>query len=237
MFNLPDLLKRSVSIYAAHPGLLVAISSVGLPLGIASQVIASSTPQLVNDPWLAGQFWLAIVNAPFFVAGYIVSGAVIRAVAVTYHGSNPSFTNSYRAVLTRVRGVLGVGIVYWAATNLLWLTIVGTPIAIYLLVRWFFALQAVVIEDLGTGEALSLSSRLVKGIWWRLAGVLLLIVALFAAPLFAMFFLLQPTHLAYVLIASAVAVVLAPLFASFSTLLFFRLRERQNERAPIPVLP
>lgn len=225
MFNLPALLKRSASLYAAHPLLFVAIASMGLPLAIAHRAVFPAALQLTDEPWLV-EAWLAVVYAPFLMASYIVSGALVRAVATTYHGSHPSFTDSYGAVLIRLRSVLGVAIAEWGAATLLPLTIVGIPFSIYLMVRWLFSLQAVVIEDSKTGDALTFSSRLVKGIWWHVAGLLLLVAAFLVAPFLVMFFLLAPAHPAFIVIPTALGVVAHPFLACFSTLLFFRLRER-----------
>jgi hypothetical protein len=91
MFNLPTLLKRSASVYATHPLLFVAIASMGLPPAIAYRVLLPQALHLTDEPWLV-EAWLAVVYAPFLMAGYVVSGALIRAVAITCRGSNPSPT-------------------------------------------------------------------------------------------------------------------------------------------------
>jgi hypothetical protein len=148
-----------------------------------------------------------------------------------------SVTDSYGAVLARLRSVLGVAVVTWGVTMLLPIIIVGIPFAINLMVRWTFDLQAAVIEDLKTREALGFSSRLVKGFWWQIGGVVAVIAAFLAAPGFVMFFLLPSAHPALVLLPSALTAVLAPFLVCLFTLLFFRLRERFSELAPIPVLP
>lgn len=56
---------------------------------------------------------------------------------------------------------------------------------IWVAVRWYFAAQAVVIEDRRAGEALARSSDVVQGQWWSTAGRILVfaLVAVFAGAL------------------------------------------------------
>ena len=56
------------------------------------------------------------------------------------------------------------------ALGLLLLIIPG----IFLVVRWFFVPQAVVLEDAPRPGALTASGRMVEGFWWRACGIVVL---------------------------------------------------------------
>lgn len=65
------------------------------------------------------------------------------------------------------------------------LCLVAIVFAVYLLIRWTFALPAIVWEDSGVIQSFGRSSFLVKGFWWRTFGILLLltIIAQFAVSI------------------------------------------------------
>ncbi len=52
--------------------------------------------------------------------------------------------------------------------------VVGIPAIFFLVLRWYFSLTAVAIEDLGPIDALRQSWSLVEGYWWRTCGILIL---------------------------------------------------------------
>ncbi len=62
---------------------------------------------------------------------------------------------------------------------------VSMLLAVYLWVRWVFAMTAISWEDAGVFESFSRSSFLVRGLWWRTFGILILlnIIAQFAISL------------------------------------------------------
>jgi hypothetical protein len=61
-------------------------------------------------------------------------------------------------------------------------TLIGVPIAIWLLVRWLFVSQATMLDDADVKGALAASSNAVRGRWWRVAFSLLTLFVIAAAP-------------------------------------------------------
>ena len=104
---------------------------------------------------------------------------------------------------------------------------------VYLAVRWYFVPQTVVIEGARGPQALSRSSLLVTGFWWRTFALVLLANVAVAIP---GFILLAPfTAIAestdravWGLVGSAVATsVTTPFVAVYSTLLYYDLLARR----------
>ncbi|MDE0635640.1 MAG: glycerophosphoryl diester phosphodiesterase membrane domain-containing protein [Candidatus Poribacteria bacterium] len=56
------------------------------------------------------------------------------------------------------------------------LGLIGFPIACYFLVCWVFHLPIVLLEEPRVGYALKRSSELVRGTWWQVVGILILIL-------------------------------------------------------------
>ena len=104
------------------------------------------------------------------------------------------------------------------------------PVA-YLLVRWAFFLQAVVLEDTSSGEALSYSSEIVHGRWWRAFGIFLvvwLLGAVMQSPATAMSWTVsRPMGTS---LGTVIGVLVWPFSGIAYTLLFFDLQSRESER-------
>ena len=113
------------------------------------------------------------------------------------------------------------------------LVVIGIPLFFYVLVIWFFAVQAVVIETKSTFDALRRSQELVKGNWWRvfgigvgfvLLGIALLIPAIVASVIVGFI----NAVLSNVVLGVAVALVTPVLYIG-STLLYIDLRVRRED--------
>jgi hypothetical protein len=105
---------------------------------------------------------------------------------------------------------------------------------IYLLVRWFFVAQSVVVDDGRGPEALRASWRLTQGFWWRIFAVVLLanVVAFLPASLVVMPIqaLAESADRQWISLAGMILAetLTAPFVAVVSTLLFFDLKARRH---------
>jgi hypothetical protein len=158
----------------------------------------------------------------------IIGPSVIEAVGEVRAGRRPSFVSTYREVFRRLkRLVLAVGGTYLIVA-LLALTVVGIPLAIWLAVRWLFVSQAVILDDVGPRQAVTVSEHTVKGHWWRTAAASALMAAVgaWAAPLIGILFLiLFNPGIRYVnWLSSLVYAVMVPISVIGLTLLYWRAR-------------
>lgn len=105
---------------------------------------------------------------------------------------------------------------------------------IYLFIRWYFVPQAVVIEGAQGPAALSRSSAVTRGFWWRTLGIV--VIALLAAVVPQLVITAPFTAIAdstdralWSLIGAIVTeTITAPFLALFSTFLYYDLRARSG---------
>ena len=189
------------------------------------------------------EIWAAAGTAAFAGIAGIVSYALAqagctKAVADTYLGARPTWRRSLGFALRRTPSVLWLLVLESLVLVLAFLLLV-VP-AVWLGFAWSVAIPALLIEDVRGRRALGRSFRLVRGRWWRTAGVVILgfIVASFAAfivtlPFDAITIASAPENLLVVFVAGTVggtvaAVVSTPLVAAFVTLVYFDLRARKD---------
>jgi len=118
-------------------------------------------------------------------------------------------------------------------------TVVGLPIAIWLLVRWSLLAQVVVLEDRKARGALRSSGRIVGGRWPRAASITLALAGtgLLLGPVVGTLLLLfTSASFDFVnLVSALIYVVTLPFVAAVTTYLYFDLVVRERlapERAP-----
>jgi hypothetical protein len=137
-----------------------------------------------------------------------------------------AFTPIFLAVLIAAAGIT--------------LGLITIVIGIYLLIRWYFVVQAVVVDGRRSVEALTRSGELVQRSWWRVLGVVLLaaIAALVPAAILQIPFEVGANaadSAALSLAGNTIATVLVgPYSAIVATLLYFDLRSRKEDAPPAP---
>jgi hypothetical protein len=150
--------------------LAVVVPADVLIYGVAGEWLWTSPSFGDSMPIGAG---VASFLAPLLVTTPLITAGHVHAVMDLADGRPGSARRSLAAAARRLTPVAaavllaGVG----ATLGLVLLVVPG----VYLWARWFLAAQAVVAEDLGPIEALGRSADLVRGQWWRIFGIALLI--------------------------------------------------------------
>jgi hypothetical protein len=227
------LFRDSLRVFIAHAWLFVLLSAaVVIPVevaveGIGLEMLTSSydeSPPLVESavPTVVG----------FLVMTPIITAICIYALQSIARGERPSpgevFTAGFEAFTPLFGAVVlaALGI----ALGFLALIIPG----VYLAVRWYFVPQAVVIDGARGPAALTRSSELVQGFWWRTFGLVLLANLAIAIP---GFLLLTPftaiaasTDDAIWALAGTILTtsVTTPFVALYSTFLYYDLLARRT---------
>jgi hypothetical protein len=217
-----------------------------------------------------------------FPASVLMIGAVTHAVAEQYFNQPVSIGRAYSFAWRRLGDMfwalvlawLAIGGIYLAAISISviiavaiggtysWLigfgvafllTFAVAPAAIYLGTNWTFTGQTALLEDCGPTAALSHSAALVKGSWWRVLGIMLLlslIMQTITAIILMMFYIpamigtvsdmmtgviseaetFFPTWLMIVPMAGAfiASIISLPIYTIGETLLYFDLRVRKH---------
>jgi hypothetical protein len=230
--DISALFGDSLGVFFRHaPVFLLLSAAVIVPALLVVQGIGMEELSSPYDesPELAEQAVPTLVR--FLVVSPLITAICIHALRSVAAGGRPG------AVQTFVSGFEAFAPIFFAvllaalgiALGLLLLVIPG----VYLFVRWFFVPQAVVIEGARGPEALTRSSAVVQGFWWRTFG--LVVVVYLAAVLPAIVFTAPFTAIAdstndavWALVGTICAeTVTAPFVALFSTLLYYDLRARR----------
>jgi hypothetical protein len=231
--DLGALFRDSMGVFVPHAWLFILLSAaVVVPVeiiveGIGLEMLTSpydESPPLVES--------IAPTVVGFLVVTPIITAISIYALHSIAEGKRPSagqvfvagfeaFTPLFGAVLLAAIGI---------AAGFVALFVPG----IYLLIRWYFVPQAVVIEDARGPAALTRSSEIVQGSWWRTFGLVVLAnvaVALPALLLLAPFNAIASSsdQAVWALVGTIIASsVTTPFVALYSTLLYYDLLARRT---------
>jgi hypothetical protein len=178
---------------------MVALSIILSPLmPLYGELGAEATSPFIS------LFWIPIYLA-FFAASILMGGAIIHAVSEQYFNQPINIGRAYSFAWQRMGAMFGaVVLVYLAMVGIFlpailisviiavaiggiysWLigcviavvlTFAVAPAAIYLGTKWVFILPTAMFEGCGPKAALAHSSALVKQNWWRVLGIVMLLL-------------------------------------------------------------
>ena len=241
--DLLDVVRGAAALYANNAILFLSISALIVPLDLVAR-IASGSP------------FYEVVTTLQLLVQLLAVGALIAAVGDAAAGSPPDFPRAFGRALERfwplLRTALLLILVVSPAAALLfvgsWLAVdedVSTKSAVapsllaaglvlavptaYLIVRWLFALQAVVFEETGTFDSLRASSSAVSGKWWTTLALAMLVAICWYAPGWAARYALgwTPTPVWFVA-GILLGTALLPFSVAATTLSYFDRRERHE---------
>jgi hypothetical protein len=170
-----------------------------------------------------------------FLGIVIVQTVTALAMARIDHAerARPSFL--YRESPRRVWTVIKALLIVAAVVVVLNLSVVGIPVAIWLVVRWGLMAPLIALEGAGPLDALRRSARLVKGHWWKAGSITVCTTgfALILGPVVGALLLLASDASFDIvnMVAAVIYVFLMPFAAIATTYLYFDLRVR-DELAP-----
>jgi hypothetical protein len=229
--DISALFGDALGVYVRHAGVFLAIAA-GIVLPAQAIVSGVGLEQLTaryDDSSSPGELVLPSVVS-FLVVAPLVTATCIHALHASVGGRPLHAGRALTAGLEAFAPVFLAVLLAAAGIALGLVALVGP--GIYLLVRWYFVPQAVVIEGARGSEALRGSGRLVQGFWWRSFGIVLMANLAAFLPGFV---ILVPFDVAaraadregLSLLGSALAeTVTAPFVALVATLLYYDLRAR-----------
>ena len=202
------LLKQASSLYCSHlRHSLIAL--VGVPVVVVLDLPSRDSPALaVFGPLL------------WFVVSFLVLAALAYSWSEVLAGREPSMLDSYRRVVQRLGALFGIMLAHFLGVVVPFGTLVGIPVGLYLLVRWWFGLYAAVLNDVPAGEALRISSSIVKGAWWQTFGRTVAVMTAVALAAWAIGVLLSRVEGYLVVVPHVIVLLLLPLPSAFYTIQF-----------------
>jgi hypothetical protein len=224
-----ELLSTTFQVFGRHSGVLLTaalllITPVALLVdGVWGRVLADGVDAKPSRAAEAVELGLRVfVVLPLLAA---LSALVVQELGA---GRTPQLGDALRAAARRFPAVLGAVGLYLVgvAGGVVLLVVPG----IWLLVLWYFAPQAAAVEGLGPVQALRRSTQLVRGRWWRTAGLLLATGVSFAVGGSFVLTIVGSIGSTGLYVAGLIVVeaVVAALTTVFAALLLFDLRARRE---------
>ncbi len=189
-----EILDTTFSFYRNHFLLFLGIAAVHffgslVKYSLEGFFSSSGLPRIIPN----------FVNIPFAL---VSTGAVIIATATIYLDGNITSRDALQQTLRRFWHLLVCHLIWILVATIPLISIIflvpvillGTslasilviplclaPFSIYFAVRWGFVAETLLLEKTNVQNAFKRSSELVRGRWWRVCGILVLILLLSAA--------------------------------------------------------
>ena len=160
--DLASLLNETFRIYQNSFLLLLGVSVIGHIPFFVGAFLSDDVPVVIT------------VFALGFLAGVLANAATTYIVAGQYLGYTGTVAGGYAAAIRLGPPLLGSTLIYAGAVSaavLLSFVVIGIPLLIFILVAWFFYVQAVMVEGKRPMDALARSWDLVRGNWLRVLGI------------------------------------------------------------------
>ncbi len=169
-----DLLDEMIRLYRSHFLLLAGVAAIVLaPLYTAQYLLGWFAERSDSLLTIVGGYGVWTVLA--ILGNVAVNLAITCAVSEIYLGRRPTIGGTYAGGLQRLGTAVALSIVLTVVLVLLTVTVIGIPVAVYLGVCWALCFQTLLLERLGIRAALGRSRALVRGRWWRVLGVIILV--------------------------------------------------------------
>jgi len=163
------------------------------------------------------------------VAIYAIAGGVISVIARDVYLDLPvDVPEAFRVIATRLVTLVLASVITVVLMSIgAFLLLVP---ALYVVARFVVVRQVVVLEDAGTGRALSRSSALTVGLKMHILGALALIFLLLIAVNVGAGLLINiiPSRVIVNVLSTALAVVVGPILGITETVLYYDLRIRRD---------
>ena len=184
-------------------------------LGVAPGA-GSDLASLRNNPLALG------VSMGLRLAAHVFSyGALVWAVSEQVIRGDMDIGRAFRFGLRRLAPMAAAALVTSLACALMAITLIGIPVAVFFGVCWKFVLEAVAVEGARPLNAVGRSAQLVRGQWWRVFGIILLMALLGVAVMVVLSFIPE--------IGDVIGGILGmPIIVIGSVLLYYDLRVRKE---------
>ncbi len=256
--GLGDMFDEAIKLYRQNFRTFIAIAAVlQIPLVVFGLLqLAILGPASLSDILVTGRiqaqtgltgFWLisnGVLQILNLLAFLVIQAALASAISERYMGRQVNWRNAYQVAWRCFWRVLWSTFLATVAMILLSVTVIGIPFAILFGIRWTLITQTIVLEGQGVRSSLSRSSKLVKGTWWRVLGVLMVagiaqymvagipsgIIGGILGVMGAMAFpgLLLVFTIVAGAIGSGIQILATPLLPTIVTLLYYDLRIRKE---------
>jgi hypothetical protein len=252
LIKIRSVVGAAWDVYRPHWLTFLGIGLLAIPIGI---VFNGFEYLLTNNPpgeWFVKWFndtdsarlsmSLLVFVAQQVAMLLLISPAVIEAVGEIREGKKPRVFRSYRLGFKRFRRLLGALVILVVFLTVLSVSIIGIPVALWLLVRWQFFAQAVILDGAASSkDSIGKSSYVVKGKWWLAFGasLALQLVGALPGPVIGVILLIfRGRSVEYAnSVSSIIYAVLIPIVVIGLTIVYLHLDGRLHPRETPAVAP
>lgn len=232
--DLGDIVSAAVQLYLRHLRLLLPMAALtGAGVICVSLGLLPAAQRAPNQPATAASP-LSLALTPLVVPGFLL--LFFNQIALVRFALEARLTgaaNPLRCYLLAARVYPPVVSAYLLSalvvtvSAVVWILL---PVALYFAVCWFFVAQVCLAEGRqGTLTAMRRSRQIVRGAWWRTAGVLAGILLLSLLPSLATGIVPSNAVLAQLIFGAIAAAIATPFAAAAQTLLYLDTRLRKHE--------
>lgn len=221
--NLSAILDEAFRIYGKNFLCFITIVAI-----VLVPVTVINLPVYLNIPGLnilSGILGL-IISIVFYPT---MQGSLIYAISEQNFRQPAGYDTAYRFAWARKGSLILAMLIVSIAISLMFITIIGIPFAIFFGVRWSLLLQVATLENVGPTEAISRSSNLVKGDWWRVLGyIIIMIIISFIIGIGAGILMRLLPAVISNFIWAMVNILIFPITTIIMTLIYWDLRVRKE---------
>lgn len=152
---------------------LLSSALVLVPTGCLQILLSVIVPPGDDDAFLALSSLLQLLA--FAIGLLLLASAQVWIAYTSWRGLQPDVRAAFEAARPLMLPMAGAGLLYMLAILGMSITVIGIPFAIHFAVAWVLAVPALVIERRAPRAALRRSRTLVKGHWWRVVGLVLVL--------------------------------------------------------------
>jgi hypothetical protein len=186
-----EIMRLAGSTYRRHPGTFSAVGALAIPVALAALLVGSVVRRVpfIGDLVVVsdaegggGRFVISSMIAGLFTMfAFVVVSAAVAWLVGGPEGAGAGVGAAARAVGGRAGELASSFIPAAIAVVLLPLTVIGTPVAVWLFVRWQFLPQLTMLEAQAGRRALARSGQLTRRRWWRTALVVVIVTVVIGA--------------------------------------------------------
>ncbi len=172
--RVPELIDDAAVLFRSgmRPFLLSG-ALIMIPTGVLQIILAFLVPAGDANATLAGSSLLQF--AVFFLGLLVLTSAQIWIAFERWQGRQPDVRDAFMASRSHLLRMAGLIVLYVGALALMSVSVIGIPAAIFFGVAWALAIPVLVIERLAPRAALRRSRALIRGHWWRVVGLALVL--------------------------------------------------------------
>ena len=193
--SLPDIISLAFTIYVRNAKQFLLLGSLGAALSVLEFALVqwvgtalglkvlSNTDNAQTSHVSAGPVFLVLeVILSTALINFLADSLVVPAAFDAMLSRRLDFRAIWIMFAASLQSVLLAWIVVGVAATVGIMLVIAIPLVLFWMVRISLVIQVIVRERLPAMQALSRSSQLVKGMWWRVCGIQVAIIFLSALP-------------------------------------------------------